>query len=416
MTTDEKIIAALDNLLKADPEDEPILINPEIYSSRCRLALMTEVEKSWETSPASKALLDLLKSDEKIMETFDERLHAYGRGDACYFVKDVANWLVRRSESTSSIQAIEEVRQFSEASQFKAWAVLFIGGPHIDETHDLGNGVSLVPLNQLPTESLSRYATEPMFGGFSVVKSTGALVFSLNQQRNDVPSTGDHTPKFEIVDTRKLDDALLCLGMCRREGCGIQGLALSVVADDSVPLWKTSVSLLHTFRPPPMMASLIGLETKRARNIYEKFLRLSERDKNRIRLSMRKLNEAAALKFSLVDRAISLRTALESIFMSAHEDSSISRRVRTRGALFLEPAKNVQERKDIEATLRNAYQIGSSAVHNGFLSDKEVRKLGPSVDDAMKLVRKAILMLLDQPNPNWGAIEKNNGATVIRKV
>ena len=102
----------------------------------------------------------------------------------------------------------------------------------------------------------------------------------------------------------------------------------------------------------------------------------------------------------LEDAYIDLRIALESLYLRDFANEH-SQEMRFRLALFgaWHLAEDLDERRSIRKTLRNAYDTASKAVHSGELPDKEFKHLR----DARNLCRRGILkLLLKRPPKDWG--------------
>ena len=91
------------------------------------------------------------------------------------------------------------------------------------------------------------------------------------------------------------------------------------------------------------------------------------------------------------DNFIELRIVLESLFLDDNARDELAYRLALRGARLI--GKDLQERKRIFRTLREAYAIGSEAVHKGEVkSKKKNRKI---LDDTLEIVRAEILDRLE---------------------
>ena len=102
----------------------------------------------------------------------------------------------------------------------------------------------------------------------------------------------------------------------------------------------------------------------------------------------------------LEDRYIDLRIALEAIYLQDFINEH-SQEMRFRLALFgaWHLAADLEERRSIRRTLRDAYDTASKAVHEGELP----KALKPTLSTAQDLCRRGILKLLQEgPPDDWG--------------
>ena len=111
---------------------------------------------------------------------------------------------------------------------------------------------------------------------------------------------------------------------------------------------------------------------------------------------------------SYADQFIELRIALEAVYLADTNDE-LGFRLATRGAWHLGAGFN--ERREYQQIFREAYKLGSTAVHaSGIKSSEENRKL---LTDAQDLCRRGILKRLDETEePNWNEmiLGKESGA------
>ena len=106
--------------------------------------------------------------------------------------------------------------------------------------------------------------------------------------------------------------------------------------------------------------------------------------------------------FDLVDHSIDIRVALEALFCQGEGNGEITLRLALRGAWYL--GSDGTERRRYFDTLRNAYRMGSRAVHGG-----DINEADPTVpqllSDSRNLCRDAILKRLDEgKEPDWTAL------------
>ena len=103
-----------------------------------------------------------------------------------------------------------------------------------------------------------------------------------------------------------------------------------------------------------------------------------------------------------LDQSIDIRVALEALFCQAERNEELTLRLSLRGAWYL--GSNGTERKHYFDTLRDAYRLGSTAVHGGAINvgDPAIAQL---LSESQKLCRDAILKRLDEgAEPDWTAL------------
>lgn len=100
-------------------------------------------------------------------------------------------------------------------------------------------------------------------------------------------------------------------------------------------------------------------------DVYAKFSRLSQEDRDLLRIPFQRLNQARRRR-NLADKAIDQGVAFEALFLNdkSHKDN-ISFTFRLRASLFL--GGNIQERRDLLNFFTAFYSCRSEAAHTGKL-------------------------------------------------
>lgn len=393
MTSDENIIACLETLTEKDIGGLPAMSPP---------------------SPKGEALLKALREDHEIEAAYNERLHLVANVAMIHSLTWLARWMIKRSQVENAAMAVEHVRTFLSSSSFTGWAVLLLTGLPIDQEYDLGGEISLVPIDRLPTTDLQQLSWEAAYSHAPLPRPSGGLVFRVDHPRRDYPSSGDTKIETYTVETGQLEDARLCLGLCRPEGCGVQGIATTVVPEDDVPLFGASWSL-HSFTPPVMCRPLIEVEAIRAKTLHDCFRKLTPEEKDKLRLPMERLNYAAAT-MNRVERASTLRTALDAVFLDDGVKVELVYRLSLRAALFTEQSE-VERRREVKRLVTDTYKLCSTAVHEGRIPTLKGRLRGKEsslMKDTTKLLSRAIEMRMRQPKLDWEEVELSGGDNVIR--
>ncbi len=148
--------------------------------------------------------------------------------------------------------------------------------------------------------------------------------------------------------------------------------------------------------PQLMRARLIGAEeAPLVHNIHQG---LSQQEVfERLRVPIQRWRRSKAANNG-VDMAIDLRIALESLFLDEGNNAELSFRLALRAAWYLGAGED--ERAKIFEAVRDAYKIGSKAVHTGEGHDNEML---PTLAMAQDICRISILRRIREGGkpPNW---------------
>ena len=148
--------------------------------------------------------------------------------------------------------------------------------------------------------------------------------------------------------------------------------------------------------PRPLWGRLIGpKDAPLVRNIHEGLSQQGVFEKLRVPIQRWRRSKAAS---NGVDLAIDLRIALESLFLDEGNNAELSFRLAVRAAWYL--GAEGQERTRIFNALRDAYNIGSKAVHTGQGYDE---KIPARLFEAQDICRMSILRRISEGGnpPNW---------------
>lgn len=192
--------------------------------------------------------------------------------------------------------------------------------------------------------------------------------------------------------------------LSRRNGMGFQTSAGFVVAEDNVPILNVGWGFSGYGSVFPS-TSVIEIQALAAKGIHEKFIQLSTKRRDRLTIPIRKLRDYSTTGV-LEEAAIDLRLALESLYLPEIEQGELKYRLALRAALF--GADRVDERQVIRKDVKDAYDLGSNAVHTGQFGKnilKAVENPGRTLERVAEVVRRTILRHIDNPNQDWAAIE-----------
>ena len=164
--------------------------------------------------------------------------------------------------------------------------------------------------------------------------------------------------------------------------------------------YRNELALVQNMGGPQLIRGrLIGTEdASLAHNIHEGLSRQGVFEKLRVPIQRWRRSKAAS---NGVDLAIDLRIALESLFLDEGNNAELSFRLALRAAWYL--GVEGDERAKIFDALREAYSIGSKAVHRGKGYDDMI----PSeLATAQDVCRMSILRRISDGGkpPNWNTV------------
>lgn len=264
----------------------------------------------------------------------------------------------------------------------------------LDEPFQFSNGVMLRHAGGVPNATLASQITRWDHG-----VPSPKYHFALTKEHFLPVSIGSNVDNRQHLEqlcssvemkksSQELEDVALCLSLVSDVNNGVFGGPQTFVPDMRVPFatdggtWALVSSAVPTF-----FLSLTPVEVERAARFTAFLDQLEPAAADRIRVPLRHLNLYGA-RLSLVEKAIHLRVALETTFLSKDSGPGLAERISIRAAIV--GGSELAERRSIKHAVNKAYGLASTAVHKGALKDTEAHRL----TDAADICQKALRLLL----------------------
>jgi hypothetical protein len=120
-------------------------------------------------------------------------------------------------------------------------------------------------------------------------------------------------------------------------------------------------------------------------------------------------------QLTVEDALIDLRTCLEAALL--HEaNAELAYQVAIRGAWLV--GRDASSRKDVFDQLKRAYDLGSKAIHTGYIKDDQ-KRVWPQIRDAQRLTQRIMRLLikhsgnLDLKRIVFGKTTRGRNATTL---
>lgn len=362
----------------------------------------------WMTSEYGAKVVELLSTDSKYNE-FCDHLQYLGRGGSSTDIKKLADWIIERAYVVGSNQSVTELSKYLDSDDIEIYELSLLANIHIDsdtsKEYIFCNGVKLINAAFIPNKSVALNIIDNLYNSIlPLPRVESVLIKAFRQKKLHQSSYATKllSPNIEspLVD---LEETRLCMILARQLR-GVHTIATGIIAPDNLPfIQSVSGWSMHSFKQPTIFGYILDIELNHANTILKKFITLDRKFKDKLSVSIENFNGYSSASTN-VERAISLRTCLESIFLDDGNKEQLRYRLGLRGALFL--GSNLEEKKKIMKILKDTYDITSSAVHEGKLSDKQKRKL-EVLDEAANLAKKAIITLINGGEVNWEDLELN---------
>ncbi len=251
---------------------------------------------------ALAALIEQLRIEPKL-DLFDDKMQMITTAEQSFghaVSYDVlATWLVWRTLNVGAQTAVDDLVTYVEASEIPCVEVLAIAGLEVEEAVELGSGVWLVPMADVP-DSLEKWqVTEPVgFLGMGLLSHVGqvpaqsALTLKCASPKLHLRKDED-TPRPSSVRTGpNLFD--LCFLLTLIGPSAPVPVALWISADVSVPCTNTGSGMSQPIlegRSGPV-SKISSQQTARVNELYLAFAKLSDDERRHLLIALSRLNLA----------------------------------------------------------------------------------------------------------------------------
>jgi hypothetical protein len=276
-------------------------------------------------------------------------------------------------------------------------AIAAVGGIRTDRAYDLGQGIQLVPWNEI-TPSRTKIAIDeaPSFHR-SFYDPVGALVRVVDLPRVHV-DLSEARKHFRDIDWSDVADLLLCLGLIGHTAPVV--LASWLEAPEWAPIMAASYSMPFV-EGPGKVQPFRDADVTEGSHLFATWRGLTDERRVALRVPMERLNSAMR-RSEPVDSAIDLGIALESIFLRDGR-GGLTYRLRVRAARWL--GSTPEERRRLSATAGDLYTVRSKAVHEGRVPDAvHQRTTRELLEEGYELTARALVALISKGDPDWDAV------------
>jgi hypothetical protein len=369
--------------------------------------------------------LDALKMHLNQSHEFDifksKKLFLFSSVSQIYLDGLASNLLIEASHTSPSVVS-ENIKKFLDSDEIAGFEILAINGIKINKEFEIVPGIKLVPFDQLPDSDIkAQYDYHAISKDFISVypdelfhKRTPTFLTSMTNYQQLKPTAAliIETSFRKFIDDKDVEKISLFNVEKLRDIC----LFLTLSTKDSAPFevsywWQpkdywiarvfkyVGASVFH-FEGYKLTCIPSENEINRIANFYEKFLKLNESEKGKLKITIKRIN-LSRRNHNIVDKAIDIGIAMELFFLSEEGNKNdLSFRLCLRAAWLLRPS--VEDRKKIFELFKKIYDFRSQAVHQGIIKkDKEASQL---IDEGINYLVEAIFHVIDNGFRDWNTL------------
>lgn len=362
-------------------------------------------EPLWKKIELSHECAKLIINDTRF-KIFDDHMQYLGSSCRRISYDDLLDWILVRAHKVGAEKAITDLVNYVENSQVGVELIELVSSLG-ENNFEFSNGVKYLDMNTIYKDEncignstfrnnlINRPLITPDFN-----KIGGLLSVEFNQPVIHEKST-ESSNKINIdLPFEKIIFTKLCISLARPIRHGVFGSGSTVIASDNVPIFNSGqVWNISPSKPPSMSSGILEIEFKIADELLVNIELLDPEFRTKLLIPLGKLNDFGSGE-SMIERAIGLRICLESIFLNDGNKEQLRFRLALRTALFL--GKDLEERKAISKTIKQAYDITSTAVHEGKFSAKSKTEI---LFKAANYAKQALIKLINEGEVNWEDME-----------
>lgn len=333
-------------------------------------------------------LVKILRGDSVVCELFDDKMFNMGHCASSVSLESLASWLIGVARFEGVDTTIGYLESFVNSSSTTCWNVLAISGISVTEEVLIGNGMKLIPFDDLP-QSCEKDAISPSYLKPEFLLRQGYIPLHTNNVYRP-PSVAlvqesCISPKTYSREDMSVpgQDFQALYEFCEFLTLVKSATPVSVGAWVDLPESTPCKQLLSSGWSFPFIDVLSRSETSinqqdwnQVSELYKKFVGLPQEIRDLLRVPIERINQARR-RSNLADRAIDLGVACEALLLNdkTHKDQ-ISFTLRLRAALFL--GSDFEDRKKLLNFFTAFYSCRSQAAHTGKLDAKiKVSHRGP---------------------------------------
>lgn len=345
------------------------------------------------------------------------KLASAGGGVTEFSISDFVRLLLRAAALLGPIRAVQILFEWAENSPIHYWQHILLTGISVDQQLELTPSVHISALPSSSADIPHHIPSVVRFANYSDIVYAGLSKLSVEHKvtfLSKLPLKDDSTMKRLKQEHASIGlDDFAIEGFCQALALTCNHYISFVAAWKECGDWEVfrgGVSGGMTSRDGRPDHSRMIMSQNQFIDALKLFALLQSKGTTikRLRIVISRWMQSKRDDAALTDKLIDLRIALEALYLQGMNDE-LGFRLATLGAWHL--GVDFNERREYQKILREAYKLGSNAVHASEVKPSEKnRKL---LTDAQDLCRKGILKRLDETEePNWNEmiLGKESGA------
>lgn len=335
-------------------------------------------------NPANTEVAQLLQTLEQQQELqrFNEQIFVKPDSAARTTLFALARWLIDRSHDQNIQATLSDLKKYLSLDYNPTIEILAISGLTLDATVELGNGIWLAPINDVPSKNVRNALARKIIGSdpdadrpYSPLavwmegrKPPTAALYCHSHVNPQIIAEQDLINHKWISRSDDLHDACACLSLIGPSAP--RPLVYWSELETWVPL-RGDMGNGYSFVPPEVVYTTTHNFSSDylhdAKQLYAEYVECPSAIRTRLHVPITRLTQAIG-RTSLADKALDLGVAFESLLLSdLGKNEQLSLALRLRGARLL--GQDLDNRVRLEKELFELYTCRSIAAHTGKIDD-----------------------------------------------
>ncbi|MBI9015383.1 MAG: hypothetical protein JEZ08_24330 [Clostridiales bacterium] len=332
-----------------------------------------------------------------IFDDFNGKLQVHGRGSSRVEYKSLAKWLLDRSLLVGT-SAVDELEAYINCKTFSAFNVLWLSNIQIDGTHKVGSKTYISSIKNLPNRKILKMLDKEGRELFDWVKPSSILMEEVVHTKNHYDQSKqslDHFD-FDLFSNSRLEVFRLLFSFHKRKS--MQSIGFTTLFPDSIPDFNGISTSNGDIRNPDVVCEISGKDSIAVGKLYDSFINLSDKTQSKLIYVLRKINYYYST-YEIVERASQIRTLLEMLVLDDNPNGELVFNLSHRLARYF--GEDKAERQDIVRITKKMYNIGSKAIHEGYLPEKKNQEFHECKQIIMTYIHRLVSDLLSGKQINW---------------
>lgn len=345
-----------------------------------------------------KSLILALSSDNRF-DIFQNHCHRLGTSAHCFNdPNEFPNQILLRAKKTSAQIVMREIQNYLETNNVKIECGLLLYSIHLDSEFAFSNGVRLIKTSSLIDSNLISFLNKEANSTGGIDTALLVVDYVLPKKYYSSISSDERESDWSHLELKnnlikKIDDTRLILSLSRNPSYGIPVVSSFEIIPDNFQFLKNGVGYSPYAEPRTGFGPIIiELEIRKSDELLKKFELLSNVDKERMRIAIKRLNDSK-IDSNWANKSINLRICLENLFCG-DSDVGLAQTISERAPTYTDFSKT---------RARKVYGFLSTAVHTGIPPEHQTI----TVQDITVEIHKAIIQFIENGGyPVWQTVNK----------